>query len=146
MSFIDDLRVKIHSMPLGSEKNLLKVILGDLQNPPGSGKSKTPDLSDERCRSYVKKMIESNKTSIGYLREGDSRIKKLEDENQLLKSLLPTYLSADEIRTHLANVDVKSVEGEGEAMSVAMKHLKSLNLNVEGKVVREVVKDLRCSG
>lgn len=149
MSFMDDLRDKITKAPLGSkDRNLLKVILGDLQNLPGSGKAKVADPDDNRCIGHVESFVKSNNETIKRLegRRGmGPKIEAMKEENAFLSMLLPIQLTIVEIREHLKDVDVKSAEKMGPAIGVAMGHFGKLGLmlNVKGDVVKQVVKEMR---
>lgn len=148
-TFMEKLREIVKQTPPGDTKMLYKVILGDLQNLPGSGKSKAAEPTDEQGHAHVRKHIKGNEETIKLLRDrdtGDLRVKKLEEENLLLAELLPTYLTEDQIRSELAAVDVKSAGNDNMAMGVAAKHFKSKDLKVDGNLVKKVVLELRCSG
>ena len=61
--------------------------------------------------------------------------------------MLPAYLTKDEVRAKLNEVNLgvafKDMKNEGMAVGAAMKFFKSLNLAVEGDVVKQVVQELR---
>jgi hypothetical protein len=150
MSFMDELRARIGNAPLGSkDRILLKVILGELQNLPGSGKSKDPEPSLERCVGHVKSIIKTNKETIERIqgkRGMDNKVLELEDENMLLSSLLPQpQLTESEIREHLSGIDLTSPSQDGAAIGMAMGHFKKNNLflNVDRDVVVKIVKEIR---
>jgi uncharacterized protein YqeY len=146
---MDNLRTKVKEAPLGSkERNLLKVILGDLQNLPGSGKAKVADPDDNTCIKYVESFMKTNRTTLEKLKgkQGmDKQIVEITDENICLSRLVPKQLTIDEIREHLKDVDVKSAPKTGPAIGMAMGHLKKqgLALNVKGNLVTQIVKEMR---
>jgi len=141
MTFEEQLREKIKAAPFGSsEKNVLKLVLGELQQEMGN-------VTDERGHSIVKKLITSNEECLGHLDQTDPRYAGLVAENEMLQSLLPQYWSEDQIRARLEadGVDVTSFSNEGQATGAAMKHLKGLGAPVEGGTVKSVVAAIRAS-
>ena len=149
MSFMDDLRSKINKTRLGSkDRNLLKVILGELQNLPGSGKSKVADPDDARCIGHVESIIKSNEATIEKIRPRHgmgAKVEELEIENDFLRLMLPDPLSFEQIREHLKNVDVASAPNMGPAIGMAMGYFKKLGLElqVKGNVVKQIVEEIR---
>ncbi len=144
MSFEQELRDRINKAPFRSkEKDILKVVLGELQQKSASGK-----ISDETAHNYVKSMIKNNVEKVlAVLKPDDPRRAGYEEENKILQSLLPKYLTADEVEASLKAADlveqVKSAKNEGQATGVAMKHFKATDAKVEGDTVKAVVKKLR---
>ena len=139
MTFEEKLRNRIATSVFGSdEKNLLKVVLGELQR-----KSVGKPVSDETGYNVVKGMVKANEEVLRRLRRDDqTRRDKYEEENEILVELLPTYWSAEEIRESLGQLDFSAIN-TGQAMGLAMKHLKGLNAPVEGDTVKKVVEEMR---
>lgn len=136
MGFESDLREKIKNSPFGSDqKTTLKVILGEVQM-----KAASKPISEEDCFSIVKKAIKDNEQSLSFLQKNDVRCQKLLEENELLRTLLPQYLTNEQIRTRLieASFSCQSLS-EGQAIGKAMGIFKKLGLPVDGNVVKEVV-------
>lgn len=143
MTFEETLRQRITSAAFGSlEKNVLKVVLGDIQLKAANSR-----VNDEVCHSIVKKLIKGNEESIGYLPESDQRRAKYLDENRILETLLPRYLTAKEIEVKLSELGLaeglKSAKNDGQAVGMAMGSLKKANLFVEGDSVKQAVAALR---
>ena len=142
MSFEQKLRDRIKNAGFGSvEKNVLRVVLGDVQLKAAKSK-----INDEACYGIVKKIVQGNKDSIGYMAMDDPRKSQYEQENVILSSLLPEYLTADQIRGKLTPElieQVKSSKNDGQCVGLVMSYLKKENLLVEGETVKEVVKLLR---
>ena len=69
----------------------------------------------------------------------------LERETALLRALLPQTLDVAAITQALEPVraDIVNAKNEGQATGVAMKHLKSLALSVQGQDVAAAVKQIR---
>lgn len=86
----------------------------------------------------------SNNETIGYLTEGDTRKSKLIQENVVLETFLPQQLSLVQVKNELADIvdQIKSVKG-GAAVGVAMKHLRSKQLSVDGNDVKCVVEEIQ---
>jgi uncharacterized protein YqeY len=70
---------------------------------------------------------------------------KLKAENAIMESFLPTYLTPEQVTVALSeNAEtlekIKKANNDGAATGVAMKYLKGQNLQVEGNIVKDVVK------
>lgn len=141
MTFEQTLRDKIQKAPFRSaEKEILKVVLGEYQQ-----KTATAKATDEIGHTIVKKMIAANKENLGLLPNADPRCAQFNQENIFLNQLLPQYWSQEQIVASLteASVDVKTAANDGQAMGVAMQHLKKVGAPVEGQTVKEAVATLR---
>lgn len=140
-SFEQTVRKEIAASPIQSEKRrLFKVLLGEIQR----GSAAKP-LTEEQCIGVAKKMIAANQEFIECLPEGDSRREGLEDEIALLRTLLPQYWTADQIRQCLEGIDLRAFSNDGQAIGKAMQYLKSMNAFVEGSTVKDVVNAIRKS-
>jgi hypothetical protein len=148
MSFEQVLRDRIAKAPFKSkERDILKVVLGELQLKAASGK-----VSDETSHNFVKSMIKNNTEKVlAVLKLDDPRRAGIEEENKVLQSLLPKYLTVDEAETALREAtdppglveEIQKAKSEGQATGVAMKYLKGHGMNVEGETVKTVVSKLR---
>jgi len=128
------------------EKNLLSVILGDISTAEArSGK----DIAEADVEKLLRKMVESNTETVAQMkshqRGDDPRVAVLEREIGFLKDLLPQTLDAAAIVQALEPVraDVAAAKNDGQATGVAMKHLKSLGLKVQGQDVTVAVQTIR---
>ena len=143
MTFEEQLRDRIKKAPFNStEKSILKTILGEIEQKKTGVQFGKP-LADEVCHNIVKKTIQGNNETLGYLPEGDNRRTLYLEENEIMQSLLPAYWSVEQIRSVLPAEDVKAAKSEGQAIGLAMKTLKGLNAMVENDTVRSVVVELR---
>jgi uncharacterized protein YqeY len=122
------------------------VILGDIATAEArSGK----EVLDSEVEKLLRKMVESNTETLTQLqshnRAQDPQVAVLERENAFIKSLLPETLDAAAIIQALAPVqaEILSAKNDGQATGLAMKHLKSLSLNVQGQDVSAAVKRIR---
>ena len=133
MSYEEQIRERMYKAPHGStEKSLLKVLLGEVQQ-----KSNIGQFTEEMGLAIVKKMMKANEETIPHLSETDSRRAKLLEENKVLISLLPQErLQAD-------GVNVQGAKNDGQAIGIAMGHLKKINAPVEGQAVKEAVAEMR---
>jgi uncharacterized protein YqeY len=145
MSFEEKLRERLNKAPFRSkEKDLLKVVLGELQQKSASGK-----VTDEQGLAIVKSMIKNNiEKVLPHLKEGDERKTVIEEENKILQALLPAYLTVEQVKELLAKYqglteDIQAAKNDGQATGLAMKYLKSLNAQVEGETVKQAILELR---
>lgn len=139
MTFEQKLRERLNKAPFRSrEKELLKVVLGEVQL-----KSASAPVTEEQGHSLVKSMIKNNVEKVlVHLKEGDERRIGILEENKILESLLPSYLTADEIKAKLSDdvvTQIKEAKSDGQATGLVMKFLKAQNCNVEGDTVKQVV-------
>jgi uncharacterized protein YqeY len=127
-------------------KDLLSVILGDISTAEARGGK---DVTDAEVEKLLRKMVESNTETLTQLkshnRGEDPKVAVLEREMALLKALLPQTLDVEAIVKALEPVraDILNAKGDGQATGVAMKHLKSLSLSVQGQDVSSAVKQIR---
>lgn len=122
-------------------RDLLKVVLGELQTAGARLSEALPDAEAERL---IRKMVKSNQ-EMAELSPKPEVVEKMKTEIAVLETLLPKTLSVDEIVEALGPVSdaVKAAGNDGQAMGVAMKHLKSSGASVDGKDVGVAVKQVR---
>ena len=124
------------------EARFLRTVLGEIQL-----EQNRPGFDENKALGVIKKSLAGNEETRGYLSETDDRLPRLAWEDGILQSFLPSYLSSDAIRGLLeaagAIDSIASANNEGQAMGLAMKHLKSSGALVEGGTVKEVVQGLR---
>jgi uncharacterized protein YqeY len=123
------------------ERDVLRLVLGEVQLLEGSNKR----VGDPEVEQLVRKTIEGNKETLGFLPEGDGRRSKLEAEQVILQSYLPKTLSSAEILEQLTPLteQLKGAKSDGAATGMAMGHFKKAGLAVTGQEVGEIVKRLR---
>lgn len=102
--------------------------------------------ADEEAVEVVKKLVKSNRETLTATSDEATR-ETLSREIELLSALLPQTLDVDGIVAALAPVAdaIKNAAADGPATGMAMKHLKSAGLAVEGQNVTAAVKRLRGS-
>jgi uncharacterized protein len=122
-------------------RDVLRLAFGEVQT--SEARNERP-LRDEEVAAVLKKLVKSNEETLALSGDGD-RAATLRHENEVLSSLLPKALTADQIVEALASqVDaIKAAKADGQAMGVAMKHLKSMGAAVEAADVTAAVKKLR---
>jgi uncharacterized protein len=122
-------------------RDILRLALGEIQTAEAR---KNAQLSDEEATAALRKLVKSNEETLGLSGEGESAA-ALKKEIEVLTSLLPKQLSVDEIVAALASqVDaIKAAKADGQAVGVAMKHLKSTAAPVTGNDVQAAVKKIR---
>ena len=122
------------------EKEILRVALGEIQMAEVRGEAAT----DETATAAVKKLLKSNEESLALTSDPVSA-DVLRQEIEILKSILPQGLSIEQIIEALGEVEdaIKGAKAEGPATGIAMKHLKSQALAVDGKDVKAAVVRMR---
>ena len=123
------------------EKEVLRVAVGEITTQAArSGNA----LSDEEAQAILRKLIKSNQESLALTDDAQKRA-DLELENRTLADLLPKTLSEEEIIVQLESLRaaIETAASAGQATGIAMKHLKSLGVNVNGKDVTVAVGKMR---
>lgn len=119
------------------EKEILRVALGEI-----TGRGEATD--DATVVGILKKLVKSNEESLAAATEVEQR-QVLEREIAILKSLLPEGLSLEQVVEALGPVHeaIRAAKADGPATGIAMKHLKTQNLAVDGKDVAAAVRQIR---
>lgn len=122
-------------------RQILGVAMGEIQTAGARAKR---DLTDEESTAIVRKLVKSNEETHAQTASEADRA-QLTQEIAILQTLLPKTATVDDIVAALApNADaVRAADNDGKATGVAMKHLKSAGLVVDGKDVQAAVKRLR---
>jgi len=123
------------------ERDILKVVLGDLQIQETR---KGDSLADTEAQQIIRKVIKGNQEMINAV-DDPSVVERMNQEIAILNTLLPQSLSVDEIITALnpVNEAILAAGNDGQATGVAMKHLKSSGAEVQGKDVSAAVRQMR---
>ncbi len=123
------------------EKEILRVALGEIQTVEArTGEA----FTDEQVVAVLRKLVKSNGETMSHCEDKEQR-EVLQQENDILGSLLPKTLDQDGIVAALADVveAIKGAGNDGQATGIAMKHVKAAGLAVQGKDVAAAVKKLR---
>lgn len=132
----------------GVTLNLLTTLLGDFQL---ESSRKNRELKEIEYHNIIKIFIKNLKESLKHVDSIQSIHSKeslpivINEEISILEQLLPKTLSKKEIGEVLTSKCLDAIIGaksKGQAMGIAMKTFKSLNLSVDGKDVEEAVNEM----
>jgi uncharacterized protein YqeY len=144
MALVDQIKARMfRAMKAGNiiEKEILRVAVGEITTEAARPGRKG---DDDEALAILKKLVKSNEESLG-LSEDETQKATLRAENEILSTFLPKSLSVSDIVAALVPVAdaIKSAGNDGQATGVAMKHLKTLGVVVNGKDVSAAVRQLR---
>jgi uncharacterized protein len=144
MALLDRIKAQMFAaMKSGNtvEKEILKVAMGEITTDAARADKKGDDAE---TLVILKKLVKSNEESIAASQD-ETQKATLRAEIEVLSAFLPKSLGVAEIVAALAPVAeaVKAAGNDGQATGVAMKHLKSLGAEVNGKDVSAAVRQLR---
>lgn len=124
-----------------TEREILKVAMGEITTDAARPGKKGDDAESE---AILRKLVKSNEESIEASQD-EAQKAQLRAEIEVLATFLPKSLGVPEIVAALSPVAeaVKAAGNDGQATGVAMKHLKTLGANVNGKDVSAAVRQLR---
>lgn len=122
-------------------RNVLGLALGEIQT--AEARANRP-LRDDEAAAVVRKLLKSNEETLALAGDGPPA-SALRHEIEVLSSLLPAAPSAEVIDAALAPVAdaVRGAKGEGQAMGIAMKHLKASHVAADAASVMEAIRKLR---
>jgi len=123
-------------------KNVLGLALGEIQTAEARANRA---LAEDEATAVVRKLVKSNEETLGHSAGDATRAAELRREIEVLSALLPKALSAEAVREALAPVveSLRAAKSDGQAMGVAMKHLKSMGAVVESATVQEAIRRAR---
>lgn len=119
------------------EKEILRVALGEI-----TGRGEAPE--DAAVVAVLKKLVKSNEESLAVSSDAEQQ-QVLRREIEILKTLLPAGMSLEQVVEALgpAHEAIRAAKADGPATGIAMKHLKTQNLAVDGKDVAAAVRQIR---
>lgn len=122
-------------------KEVLRVAIGEIDVAETRANAALDDASIEKI---LRKLVKSNNETLKMLKPGDEA-DALRREVEILEALLPKMLSQEQVAAALATVKepILAANNDGQAIGVAMKHLKGLGSPVDGKTVRAAVQSMR---
>ena len=125
------------------EKEILRVALGEIQTQ--QARSNEP-LDDKAAIAILRKLVKSN-SETAKLAQDDETKATLSEEIAVLDRFLPKTLDSDEILAALAPIhrEIQAAKADGQAIGLAMKHLKGQGATVNGNDVAATVRQLRTS-
>jgi uncharacterized protein len=120
-------------------RNILGLALGEIQTAEARANRA---LGDDEAMAVLRRLVKSNEETLGHAKDDPLRAAELKREIDLLAELLPSALSADAVAAALAPVAdaLRAAKTAGQAMGVAMKHLKSSGAVVEATAVQEAIR------
>ena len=123
-------------------RNILGLALGEMQT--AEARANRPLTEDEQ-RAILRKLVKSNEETLSLSAGDDQRTTTLRREVEVLTALLPKALTVDDIAAALAPVTdaLRAAKNDGQAMGVAMKHLKAAGAVVEADAVKQAVARVR---
>jgi uncharacterized protein YqeY len=123
-------------------RNVLGVAFGEIQTAEARANRA---LAEDEAMAVVRKLVKSNEETLSHAKDDAARAAELTREIEILSSLIPKALSAEAIASALAPVAdaIRAAKNDGQAMGVAMKHLKSTGAVVEAPNVQQAIKTLR---
>lgn len=121
-------------------RDVLRLAFGEVQT--AEARNERP-LRDEEVAAILRKLVKSNEETLAV--SDDARAAVLRRENEVLSSLLPKSLTPAQIAEALASQAdaIKAAKTDGQAMGVAMKHLKSSGATVDASDVTAALKAMR---
>ena len=144
MALLDQIKARMfQAMKAGNavEKEILKVAMGEITTDAARPGKKGDDAE---AQAILKKLVKSNEETLA-VSQDEAQKQTLRTEIDVLLSFLPKTLGVPEIVAALAPVAeaVKAAGNDGQATGVAMKHLKPLGIEVNGKDASAAVRQMR---
>jgi uncharacterized protein len=123
-------------------RNILGLALGEIQTAEARANR---SLGDDEATAVLRKLVKSNEETLGHARDDAARSAELRREIEVLLALLPKALSAAAVAEALGPVAeaLRAAKTDGQAMGVAMKHLKASGAVVDAATVQEAIKAVR---
>lgn len=142
---IDEIKARMKAAMVARDevaRNVLGVAFGEIQTAEARANKA---LGDDEAIAVLRKLVKSNEETLAHAKDDATRTAELQREIEILSALLPKPLSADAIATALAPVAdaIRAAKNDGQAMGVAMKHLKSTGAVVDAPTVQQAIKTLR---
>jgi uncharacterized protein YqeY len=141
---LDDIKARMRAAMQARDevaKNILGLAVGEIQTAEARANRA---LSAAEVTAILRKLVKSNEETLAASADGGAAA-TLRRENEVLSSLLPKSMSVDDIVAALAPVAdaLRAAKGDGQAMGVAMKHLKAAGAAVESGDVQKAVAQVR---
>lgn len=149
MSIVEKLKARLLEARKAKDelaKGILSVALGDIQTQSSRAGQKG-EMTEQQAEKIVQKLIKSNQETIksANLLATTILVSQLENEITILTALMPKALSKEEMLIYLSPfvTAIKEAKSDGQATGLAMKQLASIEGTKDGKIVAEIVKELR---
>jgi uncharacterized protein YqeY len=123
-------------------RNILGLAVGEIQTAEARANRA---LGDDEATAIVRKLLKSNEETLSLTADGDPRAGVLRREIDALASLLPKSMTVDQIVAALNPVTdaIRAAKSDGQAMGVAMKHLKAAGAVAAAPDVQQALKRVR---
>jgi uncharacterized protein len=123
-------------------RNVLGLAVGEIQT--AEARANRP-VRDDEAAAIVRKLLKSNEETVALAGASDARTPALRREIEVLSELLPKSMSVAQIAEMLAPVAeaIRNARSDGQAMGVAMKHLKAAGAAAEASDVQQALKQVR---
>jgi len=123
-------------------RNVLGLAVGEIQTAEARANRA---LSEDEATAVVRKLVKSNEETLALAGADDVRASGLRREIEVLSALLPRSMSVEQIAEALSAVAdaIRGAKSDGQAMGVAMKHLKGSGAVVDAPDVQQAVKRVR---
>jgi uncharacterized protein YqeY len=123
-------------------RNILGLAVGEIQTAEARANRA---LGDEEATAVVRKLLKSNEETLALTSADDPRAAVLRREIEALTALLPASLTVEQIVVALgpAADAIRAAKSDGQAMGVAMKHLKAAGAVVAAPDVQQALKQVR---
>lgn len=126
-------------------KNILKLLLGEVQTVEARSKK---DLPDQEVFSLIKSIINNNGITLEKTVAETAR-NNLIEEISVLQSYIPKTLTVDEIKNFIDDqviLQIKEAKSDGQAVGLVIKFLKTkTECSVDGNDVKQLVVELRAN-
>ena len=122
-------------------KNVLGLAFGEIQT--AEARANRP-LRDDEATGIVRRLLKSNEETLALASSGP-QAPALRREIEVLAALLPRSLSVEQVVSALAPVSegIRAAKSDGQAMGIAMKHLKASGDVVEAPDVQRAIQRVR---
>ena len=123
-------------------RNILGLAVGEIQTAEARANRA---LGEDEAMAVVRKLVKSNEETLALSGTDDARAAGLRREIEALSALLPRSLSVEQIADALSPVAdaIRAAKSDGQAIGVAMKHLKATGAIAGAPDVQQAVKRVR---
>jgi len=122
-------------------RDVLKYAASEIQAAQSRAKN---GISEEDEQRIIRKIIVLNEANIEHT-HAQEKLDAIKRENEILTTFLPAMMEKEEIIHFLYPhmTDIKDCRSDGQATGLAMKALKSTGKKADGKIVTDIVKEIR---
>jgi uncharacterized protein len=123
-------------------RNVLGLAVGEIQTAEARANRA---LGEDEAMAVVRKLVKSNEETLALAGTDDGRAAGLRREIEALSALLPRSMSVEQIAEALSPVAdaIRAAKSDGQAMGVAMKHLKAAGAIASAANVQQALERVR---